>query len=144
MTDRSVDTLNDVLPYMIDSCLGYEKAHDILDDNPNLRNAIRGRYESRKALVDEMIRYVTDKGAEPAGEGSFSGSAHRSFMDIANIFEDDIEAAMGAIDTGEVFLQNKLKEALDENGLDPSARDLLKKALEDANTGERLGDAYQK
>lgn len=142
MTNSSAKTVNGVLPYMIDSCLGYKKAHDILEDNANLRRAILGRYESRNTLVDEMKSYVSGKGAEPADEGSLSGSAHRSFMDIADLFQDDIEAAMGAIDTGEEYLQEKLKDAAQSDGIEPAARDLLQRALEDAKTGERLGDAY--
>jgi uncharacterized protein (TIGR02284 family) len=141
MTVQSAEAINDVLPVMVDSCLGYKQAHDLVDDNPSLRTQLLSRYETRNQIVDAMKAYVSRHGREPATDGGMLGSMHRGWTEIVAKFQDDREAAMDAVETGEEHLFNQLKEKLDDDALDDEGRALVQRAMQEAKAGEAFADA---
>ncbi|MEL6748417.1 MAG: PA2169 family four-helix-bundle protein [Pseudomonadota bacterium] len=142
MTHASVETLNDLLPKLIDSTLGYDKAQDAVEPGSPLGAALLSRFEQRKAIVDDVKSYVAGHGGEPKADGTTLGAAHRLFVDAAGLIQSDRSAALTAIDDGEQRLQSAAQSALDDDAIDPQARLLLMRIVQDAQKGEKLADHF--
>ena len=142
MSRESAEIVNDILPAIVDSCLGYKKAHDLVGDQPGLQSLLLERYERRNEIADQMQSYVKQYGLEAKEDGQMLGSVHRTWTDVAAKFGDDVKTAMSAVETGEEHLKDKIKDTLDDEDLDADARSLLHRALKEAEAGEKMADAY--
>jgi uncharacterized protein (TIGR02284 family) len=141
---KDIDVLNSVAKTLIDSRKGYETCYKAVKDSYALKSNFQERAQRRLLLVEEFQSAVKTLGGEPTTTGSVVGKAHRAWTSFTTIFADDEKAAAEALDDGEEFLANKIEGRLDDAGLLPSTRELLKKAYADACDGERFADALDK
>ncbi|PIX66100.1 MAG: hypothetical protein COZ43_07830 [Sphingomonadales bacterium CG_4_10_14_3_um_filter_58_15] len=137
--NASVDILNDILETLIDSKHGYEKAAEIADRDA-LKNFFSRRAASRSAMSAAVRNAIIDLGGKPEDDGTILGSAHRVFMGISAAVQDNDEAAIEAVDTGEEHLRKKFEKALDDEDLTASAQTLLRNYQGELRADGRLID----
>lgn len=137
----TVDTLNEVTTWLIDSRDGYDKMIEVVDGNYLHGEEFRRRRSERDALISEFQSKIRDLGGEPEKNGSTLGAMHRQFANLSSIFVDDETAALKAIDDGEGRLAEELEQKLQSADLTEEARRLLQRALSSARDGERFADS---
>lgn len=137
--NASVDILNDILETLINSKHGYEKAAEIADRD-TLKNFFSRRAASRSAMSAAVRNAIIDLGGKPEDDGTILASAHRVFMGISAAVQDNDEAAIEAVDTGEEHLRKKFEKALDDEDLTASAQTLLRNYQGELRADGRLID----
>lgn len=138
--NNNIEVLQDVTAKLIDSCEGYQMCADIVEDNNVLKNEFMQRKNKREVLVNEFNTTIAALGGEVKDNGSAAGAAHRAFTKFVNVFKDDEEAAVDALDDGEEYLAEYIEKKRDEDGLSPDTIVLLNKAHASALDGERFAD----
>jgi len=137
--NASADILNDILETLIDSKHGYEKAAEIADRD-TLKNFFSRRAAARSAMSAAVRNAIIDLGGKPEDDGTILASAHRVFMGISAAVQDNDEAAIEAVDTGEEHLRKKFEKALDDEDLTASAQTLLRNYQGELRADGRLID----
>ena len=140
MTNSNIKALNKVTETLIDSYDGYSKCLEVAQDDYALRQQFMSRAEERASLINEFQNQVRSLGGEPETDGSVLASAHRKFINVASIFQDNEKAAISALDDGEEFLAEKCETCLDEDGLTANTQTLIRRAHASAKAGERFAD----
>lgn len=140
MTNKNIDTLNDVTKMLIDSQKGYAKAAEVTEDNFTFSAEFQQRSVERARLVNEFQSQVRSFGEEPKTEGGMLGSLHRAMTEFSSMFQSDEKAALEAIDDGEEQLAEYIESKLDDDELDMRTRALLQNAHRAAKAGERFAD----
>ncbi|KAA3638823.1 MAG: DUF2383 domain-containing protein [Proteobacteria bacterium] len=138
--DNNIQVLQDVTAKLIDSCEGYQMCADIVDNDRTLKNEFLQRKNKRNLLVDEFNGKITALGGEIKESGSAAGAIHRVYTKFVNIFKDDEEAAVDALDDGEEYLAEYIEKKRKVDGLTPDTLNLLNKAHASALAGERFAD----
>lgn len=135
----SIDSLNDILETLTDSKQGYEKAAEIADRD-TFKDFFSRRATSRSAMSAAVRSEIIELGGTPENEGTILASAHRVFMGLSAALQDNDEAAIEAVETGEEHLRKKFEKALDNDDLTPSAKTLLRNYQGELRADGRLID----
>ncbi|WP_417622870.1 PA2169 family four-helix-bundle protein [Parasphingorhabdus sp.] len=135
----STDILNDILETLIDSTHGYEKAAEIADRD-TFKNFFSRRAAARRAMAAAVRKEITAYGDAPENDGTILASAHRVFMNLSAALQDNDEAAIEAVETGEEYLRMKFDRALERDDLSPSAKTLLRNYQGELRADGRLID----
>ena len=83
------------------------------------------RAAARNSMVTKTQAEIRHLGGEPAEEGTILAKAHRMFLSISSALEGNDEAAVEAVEDGEEYLRNKMKDALANDELVATAKTLL-------------------
>ncbi|MEH6714415.1 ferritin-like domain-containing protein [Parasphingorhabdus flavimaris] len=122
--DKSISILNDVLETLLDSRDGYQKAAEVADRDV-FKQFFTRRAAARNSMVTKTQAEIRHLGGEPAEEGTILAKAHRMFLSISSALEGNDEAAVEAVEDGEEYLRNKMKDALANDELAATAKTLL-------------------
>lgn len=136
--EETIEELNDVTQLMIDSFRGYKEAIDQSDDSFALQNEFKERAERRSVYIAEIQDYVRSLGGEPAVDGTARGAVHRGWVKFSNMFRDDEEGAVSAVENGEAYLAECIEDCLEDDDIDANARTLLAKAHADVAAGRNF------
>lgn len=140
MTNKAAtDILNDVLESLLDSMDGYEKAAEIADRNI-FKDFFARRAASRRAMAAVARNEITQLGGTPDDDGTILASAHRLFMNLSAAVQDNDEAAIKAVETGEKYLRMKLERALEREELSAANKTLLRNFQGELRADGRLID----
>ena len=134
-----MDILNDVLETLIDSADGYEKAAE-LAERSTFKEFFTRRAASRRGMVAAIRQEITQLGGTPESDGTILASAHRAFMNLRTVVQDNDEAVIEAVENGEEYLRRKFDAALDEDDLSASAKALLRNFQGELKADGRLID----
>ncbi len=126
-----------------DSVEGYRKAAEKAD-SPRLQQALNRRREQREQTVAKLNAEIQRQGGELVTKGTLTGSAHQTWMSIADAFENGDEAAAERVEEGEDYLKGKFESALDDDDLDPQSRSVVQQCYAEISEGERFGDMIDK
>lgn len=137
--NASIDTLNGILETLTDSKQGYEKAAETADRD-TFKSFFSRRAASRSAMSAGVRNEIIELGGTPENDGTILASAHRVFMGLSAAVQDNDEAAIEAVDTGEEHLRKKFEKALDDDELSPSAKTLLRNYQGELRADGRLID----
>jgi len=137
--NASIETLNGILETLTDSKQGYEKAAEIADRD-TFKSFFSRRAASRSAMSAGVRNEIIELGGTPENDGTILASAHRVFMGLSAAVQDNDEAAIEAVDTGEEHLRKKFEKALDDDELSPSAKTLLRNYQGELRADGRLID----
>ena len=141
MTANSIlKTLTDTT---FDSVEGYRKAAEKAND-PQLKQALERRRAEREQTVSKLNAEIQRQGGELVTKGTVTGAAHRTWMSIADAFENGDEAAAERVEEGEDYLKGKFQSALDDDDLDPQSRSVVQQCYAEISEGERFGDMIAK
>ena len=139
LKEKDVNVLNDLMETVIDSIDGYESAADTAE-NPGVSQAFGNCAARRRQVLEKLRTSVTASGAEPCDDGSLLAKAHRSLMNLSALVENDTEAAVEAVETGEDHLRKKFEEAHRDRELSSEAQRIIDDCLKTIREDERLSD----
>ena len=142
MGHQTAQSLNNIIPILIDSRRGYEMAADLCDDDYVHKAKFLKKIAERAAITAEFQAHVRLQGEEPKEEGGPLGKIHRILTGMSKNFGSEEETALNAIDDGEDFLQQAVETELEKDDVDAAGRTLLKQALDSAKNGEAYADAH--
>ncbi|WP_066219885.1 ferritin-like domain-containing protein [Formosa haliotis] len=124
-TDIVGNKLNALLEKTYDAEKGFAKAAEHVDETP-LKNYFKRKSQERLTFGHELKRELSAYGQEIDKGGSFTGQAHRTWMDIKSAFTTNNEDAMleEAI-RGEKAAVEEYQDVLSETDLPLSTKTIL-------------------
>ncbi len=139
----NIKTLKNLTQTTFDSVEGYRKAIDKAD-SPALRSALERRLNSRLGTLNTLNRALETNGENRITSVSMTGTAHQTFMSIAEAFSTSNEAAVERVDEGEEYLAGQFRDALkDSSDWDASFRMVIEEAYKEVREGERFADMLE-
>lgn len=139
----NIKTLKNLTQTTFDSVEGYRKAIDKAD-SPALRSALERRLNSRLGTLNTLNRALETNGENRITSVSMTGTAHQTFMRIAEAFSTSNEAAVERVDEGEEYLAGQFRDALkDSSDWDASFRMVIEDAYKEVREGERFVDMLE-
>ncbi|RMB58501.1 PA2169 family four-helix-bundle protein [Dokdonia sinensis] len=126
-TEKVSNRLNDLLTKNYDAEAGYKQAAEKVS-NPKLKNFFNQRAKERYDFGHELKSEIKSFGQEPEKGTSFTGDAHRTWIDIKTAFSSDKdEAVLEEAIRGEKAAVAEYNEVLSETSLPPSTANLITK-----------------
>ena len=134
-TEQVGSKLNDLLEKTYDAEKGFKKAAENVD-NPSLKNYFRRKAEERYNFGHELKTEIKSFNQDVDKGGSATGTIHRAWMDVKNLFSADNEESMleEAI-RGEKAAVNEYEEVLSETALPLSTKSILQSQKNIINEG---------
>jgi uncharacterized protein (TIGR02284 family) len=130
-------TLNNILEYLNDSCLGYEQCADAVNQKV-IASFFSNLATKRKLMAAELAEKIKNFNANPEERGTVSGAAHRFLVNLKGLVTaGNVDSIVNEVKRGENTAINSYKEALREN-LPQDVRDLLVNQLNEFE--KDLGD----
>jgi uncharacterized protein (TIGR02284 family) len=143
MSDRDVSILNSLTKTTLDSMKGFEEAAQDAEASrfaTVFSEFARDRSQVAAALQAEVRRL----GGEPEEDSSFLAAAHRTFMDLKQALTGkDDKAIVQEVERGEDFIKGKFEEALRDDDLSPSAREVVQTAFQSIRAGHDRASALK-
>ncbi|MAS87640.1 MAG: hypothetical protein CMH30_06655 [Micavibrio sp.] len=133
-----------LLTRLVDSYDGYKEAAEKASQERHVRMFTDLSAERHQAalLVQD---YLTRQGEDVDLDGSKIAAAHRFFMDIKDkLDDDDDEALLESIITGESELLSRYRDATKDAKYDPELLDALKKQYQKIESNLALIQAKEK
>jgi len=132
--------LNELLEKNVDAEKGYKNAIDNVSDD-RLQMFFKRRADERSMFAEELKKEINQYEETPNDSGSFSGSAHRSWMNLKSLFSaNNEEAILEEAIRGEEASLEDYNELMQERNLPPSIDSLLlrqKNAIQSAINSEK-------
>jgi uncharacterized protein (TIGR02284 family) len=117
--------LNTLLEKTYDAEKGYKKAAENTD-NHVLKTFFTQKSEQRYTFGHALKTEITSFGQKVDKGGSFTGAAHRTWMDLKSMFSsNDEEAILEEVIRGEKAAIEDYKDVLSETNLPPSTATIL-------------------
>lgn len=140
---QNINTLKSLTQTTYDSVEGYRKAIDKAE-SPALKSALERRLNSREQTLSKLNSALESNGEQRITSTSVAGSAHQTFMSIADAFENGNEAAVERVEEGEDYIAGEFRDALNDNEWDASVRTVVQQAAQEVFEGERFSDMLEK
>jgi uncharacterized protein (TIGR02284 family) len=140
---NSIDTLKDLTQTTYDSIEGYRKAIEKAE-SPALKSALENRLNSRQSTLSKLNDTLVSNGGERIESSSMTASAHQTFLNIADSFENGNEAAVERVEEGEDYIAGQFRNALEDNDMTPEFRSVVQQAYQEISAGERFSDMLEK
>lgn len=143
MTRNSSDinVLNSLIATTRDSIEGYRDAAEQAN-NDQYASMFRHFAEQRQRVVGELENTVRQAGGDPEDSGTFSGAAHRTWLDLRNaVTGTDDKAVIAEVERGEDHLKEKYEEAMERTDLSPQASQTIASCYQSVREGhDRVRD----
>ncbi len=97
---HDVDALEALASTLTDSIKGYEEAAENVSD-AGIKSYLLEKSQVRRGLSDEFRRRIAQHGGDAGVGGSATAAAHRVFLDLRSMFQDDTKAAVVEVERGE-------------------------------------------
>lgn len=124
-TEEVGNKLNDLLEKNYDAEKGYKKAAENVDHN-GLKNYFNRKAEQRRTFGHDLKSEIRTFGQEVDKGGSFTGAAHRTWMDVKALFSaDDAESMLEEAIRGEKASVDEYNDVLNETSLPSTTKSIL-------------------
>lgn len=126
--EKTIDVLNDLVKINNDRIAGYEKAiEDSKSDTHNYHSLFNQMIQESQRYKQQLINEINVLGGDAdSGSTTNSGKIYRGWMDIKSTFQGKTDkSALELSEFGEDAAQKAYKEALSEDDLPSSVRQLL-------------------
>jgi len=126
--EKTVDVLNDLVQINNDRIIGYEKAiEDSKNDGSSYAALFNQMIQQSKDYKRQLINEIKTVGGDADYESTTtSGKIYHMWMDIKSTFQGKSDkSALELSEYGEDAAQKAYKEALNEEDLPASARELI-------------------
>lgn len=133
-TDHDIKVLNSLIETTLDSADGYRQAAED-SENPSFRRMFEERSFERRQVTTDLQAKVRELGGEPEDDGTILAAAHRRFLDLKHALKHDEEAIVSEVENGEDFIKEKYEEALKDDRLSATAREVVQSAYTSVKTG---------
>jgi len=123
---KTIDELNGLIAIAADGREGYENAAENIEDT-TAKSLFRKLSQERASYVSQLQQEIISLGGEPKdSDGDMKGALHRTWLTIKSTFTGGNRSAIvnGCI-TGEESAIDSYKEALSNDHISGSSRDLL-------------------
>lgn len=126
--EKTVDVLNDLVQINNDRIIGYEKAiEDSKNDGSSYNSLFNQMIQQSKEYKQQLINEIEAVGGDADYKSTTtSGKIYHMWMDIKSTFQGKSDkSALELSEFGEDAAQKAYKEALDEDYLPASTRQLI-------------------
>ena len=143
--DRSHDitVLNTLIRTTLDSVKGFADACS--EDEHNQHSQFFDQMaRERSQVATQLQEQVRALGGDPEDDSSFTGAAHRGFMDLKQaVMGNSDEAIINEVERGEDYLKAKYETALQDGELSPETRGLIEQAYQSVRKGHDTASAMK-
>ena len=119
-TDHDISVLNSLTKTTLDSRKGFKDAADGAD-NTQYSILFEQFAQERGEVAGRLQAEVRRLGGNPEDDSSFFAAAHRTFMNLKEVFTGaDDKAIIEEVERGEDYIKAKFETALNDPDLSPS------------------------
>jgi uncharacterized protein (TIGR02284 family) len=122
--DHDVETLETLTSTLTDSIHGYEEAANVAKPSP-LAGYLRSKAQERREVTERFRQRIAALRGDAKVGGSVTAAAHRQFMQLKTLFQDDTKAAVEEVERGESHLKDKFEECMKDAELSPDIKQLI-------------------
>lgn len=115
---RDAAGLGTILSLVNDSIEGYRAAAGIVV-NAELEARFEQLCQRRERVRDALRAKLLEVGGEPTESGTVSGAAHRAFLNVRALVQDDKKAAAAEVQRGERMLTESFEAMLADGDVSP-------------------------
>lgn len=124
--EKLVDQLEEILEKNRDAEKGYNKAAENADSR-NLQAYFRKKATERRQFNEDLKRELVASYDEIDDDGTFTGTMHRTWMDIKSFFSgNDDESMLEEAIRGDKAAVEEYEDVLEEETLPPSVATLIR------------------
>ena len=141
--DADISTLNGLIKTTLDSVKGFEEAAE--DGESGRFGSIFQQFgQERRQVVTMLQDEVRRLGGNPEDDSSFAAAAHRTFMNLKQVFTSrDDKAVVEEVERGEDFLKEKYEAALGDEDVSPETRAVIERAFSSVREGHDRASALK-
>lgn len=141
--DHDIAVLNSLIKTTLDSRKGFADAAE--DAEGTHFAAFFADFADRRSQAAACLQAeVRRLGGEPEDEGSLAGAAHRTFMNLKEMFVSrDDKAIVEEVERGEDFIKAKFEDAFANEQLSPDARAVVIEAFRSVEAGHERASALK-
>ena len=132
--DHDITVLNSLIRTTLDSCKGFEDASD--DASGAHGQFFSQMAQERSQVASQLQAQVVALGGDAEDDSSFTGAAHRGFMNLKQaVMGDSDEAVIEEVERGEDYIKGKYEAALQDGELSPETRAVIQQAYQSVRKG---------
>jgi uncharacterized protein (TIGR02284 family) len=134
-SDHDVHVLNSLIKTTLDSRKGFQDAAEGAE-NTHFASFFADFAERRSQAAATLQAEVRRLGGNPEDDSSFLGAAHRTFMNLKEMFVSrDDKAIVEEVERGEDYIKAKFEEAFKDDALSPDTRAAIVEAFRSVEAG---------
>ena len=132
---HDIHVLNSLIKTTLDSRKGFLDAAEHAE-NTHFASFFADFAERRSQAAATLQAEVRRLGGNPEDDSSFLAAAHRTFMNLKEMFVSrDDKAIVEEVERGEDYIKDKFETALSDNELSPTARSVVEQAYQSVREG---------
>ena len=132
---HDVTVLNTLIRTTLDSVKGFADACEE-DEHGRHKQFFDKMSRERSQVASELQAQVRSLGGDPEDDSSFTGAAHRGFMNLKQaVMSNSDEAIIDEVERGEDYLKAKYEAALQDGDLSAPTRQLIEQAYQSVRKG---------
>jgi uncharacterized protein (TIGR02284 family) len=134
-SDHDISVLNGLIKTTLDSMQGYEDAAKDAE-NTQFATMFADFARDRGQVATSLRAVVQGLGGNPEDDSSFLAAAHRTFMDLKQLFATkDDKAIIQEVERGEDHIKAKFETALQDNELSPQTLSAIREGFTSVKEG---------
>lgn len=142
-TEKMSNKLNELLTKNYDAEKGYKKAAEIVD-NVKLKQFFENEAQKRYDFGHELKSEIRNYGETPDKGTSFTGDAHRAWMDIKTTFtSNDEEAILAEVIKGEKAAVDEYTDIIHDTTLPPTTKSILSSHVTNIKTALQSAQNFE-
>jgi len=142
-TEKMSNKLNELLTKNYDAEKGYKKAAEIVD-NVKLKQFFENEAQKRYDFGHELKSEIRNYGETPDKGTSFTGDAHRAWMDIKTTFtSNDEEAILAEVIKGEKAAVDEYTDIIHDTTLPPTTQSILSSHVTNIKTALQSAQNFE-
>ncbi len=142
-TEKMSNKLNELLTKNYDAEKGYKKAAEIVD-NVKLKQFFENEAQKRYDFGHELKSEIRNYGETPDKGTSFTGDAHRAWMDIKTTFtSNDDEAILAEVIKGEKAAVDEYTDIIHDTTLPPTTKSILSSHVTNIKTALQSAQNFE-
>lgn len=114
LDNDTISMLNDLAQVNIDSRDGFRHAAGEIQEVA-ISSLFMRMADEREQQAQELKSLVALNGEQPANDGSFAASAHRTWMDLRKALGGGLQSVLDEAERGEDYIKGKYEDALKRN-----------------------------
>ena len=133
--DHDIHVLNSLIKTTLDSRKGFLDAADDAEAT-HFKTLFSDFAQDRSDTAALLQAEVRRLGGNPEDDSSFIAAAHRTFMNLRELFSArDDKAIIAEVERGEDYIKAKYEETLRDDQLSPSSRSVIERAFQSVRAG---------
>jgi uncharacterized protein (TIGR02284 family) len=133
-TNHDIKVLNSLIETTLDSADGYGQAAQSAG-NTSYKNLFQEWSTERQRVATDLQGQVRSLGGTPDADGSVLAAGHRAFLKLKDSVTKGDESVVDEVERGEDFIKAKFEEALGDDDLSASVRDVVIRAYTSIKSG---------